>query len=108
MWAETGKANPSSPASGCSVWVTSATIRLRAGSPMVPIGASLRNASARVAHRSDLDEWAERLATLGVRHSPIADRDYGAVLCLRDPGEFQLELFYRDNHPQPPTRRTAP
>lgn len=37
-----------------------------------------------------------------MRHSPIADRDYGAVLCLRDPGEFQLELFYRDNHPQPP------
>lgn len=31
--------------------------------------------------------------------TPVVDRDYGAVLCLRDPDEFQLELFHRDNHP---------
>jgi len=53
----------------------------------------------RVGSRAELDEWAERLAVLGVQHSPVTDRDYGAVLCLRDPDRFQLELFHRDHHP---------
>lgn len=53
----------------------------------------------RVGTRDELDAWAGHLAELGVRHSPVIDRDYGAVLCLRDPDEFQLELFYREHHP---------
>jgi glyoxylase I family protein len=53
----------------------------------------------RVAGRAELDAWAEYLAARGVPHSTVADRDYGSVLCLRDPDEFQLELFYRENHP---------
>jgi hypothetical protein len=33
-----------------------------------------------------------------VPHSPIADMPYGPVLCLRDPDQVQLELFYRSGH----------
>ena len=53
----------------------------------------------RVESRKQLEEWERRLAEKGVAHSPIADRHYGSVLCLRDPDEIQLELFYRENHP---------
>jgi catechol-2,3-dioxygenase len=53
----------------------------------------------RVVARGDLDDWQQRLAGLGVRHSPVADRHYGSVLCLRDPDEIQLELFWRERHP---------
>jgi glyoxylase I family protein len=36
---------------------------------------------------------------LDVVHSPIVDREYGSVLCFKDPDRIQLELFYRENHP---------
>ncbi|GAA4068739.1 MULTISPECIES: VOC family protein [Actinomadura] len=45
---------------------------------------------------ADLDElraWQDRLADLGVTHSPIAETDFGHVLCFRDPDGVQLELF---------------
>ncbi len=69
------------------------------GEPADPARTGADHVAFRVASRAELDEWAGRLAALGVRHSPVADRAYGAVLCLRDPDEFQLELFWRDNHP---------
>lgn len=53
----------------------------------------------KVSSRDELDEWRARLAELGVTHSPIVDAHYGSVLCLKDPDEIQLELFYRENHP---------
>jgi glyoxylase I family protein len=53
----------------------------------------------RVSSRDDLDAWQSRLAELGVTHSPVADRHYGSVLCLKDPDEIQLEVFYRESHP---------
>lgn len=73
--------------------------RANAGEPADPARTGADHIAFRVASRDELDAWAERLAALGVRHSPIADRDYGYVLCLRDPDDFQLELFYRENHP---------
>lgn len=53
----------------------------------------------RVGSRAALDEWASWFAELRVSASPVADRPYGSVLCFKDPDGFQLELFYRANHP---------
>lgn len=53
----------------------------------------------RVATRAELDEWVQLLGQLDVTHSPIADREYGSVLCLRDPDQIQLELFFKADHP---------
>jgi glyoxylase I family protein len=46
-----------------------------------------------------LEEWLARFARLGVTHSPIADRDYGAVLTFKDPDGIQFEIFYKSDHP---------
>jgi glyoxylase I family protein len=53
----------------------------------------------KVDSRSELDDWLVHFERLGVEHSPIADRDYGSVLCFRDPDGVQLEMFYREGHP---------
>ncbi|GGM78944.1 glyoxalase [Longimycelium tulufanense] len=53
----------------------------------------------RAGTREALDAWQAFLAGQGVRHWPVVDRSYGAVLCLRDPDGIQLELFWRENHP---------
>jgi glyoxylase I family protein len=49
--------------------------------------------------RADLDEWLARFEQLGVSHSPIAEREYGAVLAFKDPDGIQLEMFFRADHP---------
>ncbi len=49
--------------------------------------------------RAELEDWLEHFERLGVKHSPIADRDYGSVLCFRDPDGIQLEMFHREAHP---------
>jgi glyoxylase I family protein len=69
------------------------------GAPADPTRTGADHLAFRVGTRRELDAWSERLHELGVRHSPVVDRDYGAVLCLRDPDDFQLELFHRENHP---------
>jgi glyoxylase I family protein len=69
------------------------------GEPADPTRTGADHLAFRVDTRHELDTWSRRLSELGVRHSPVVDRDYGAVLCLRDPDEFQLELFHRENHP---------
>ena len=53
----------------------------------------------RVGSRADLDEWKLWVEKLDVVHSPIVDREYGSVLCFKDPDRIQLEMFYRENHP---------
>ena len=53
----------------------------------------------KVQSRADLDEWERWFAKLAVDYTPTADRTYGSVLCFKDPDRFQLELFYRQNHP---------
>jgi glyoxylase I family protein len=73
--------------------------RTNRGEPADPARTGADHLAFRVATRPELDAWAHRLAALGVPHSPVADRHYGSVLCLRDPDQFQLELFYRENHP---------
>jgi catechol-2,3-dioxygenase len=56
-----------------------------------------------VSSRSELNNWQEHLAEIGVRQmqtadepctqSPICDASYAAVLVFRDPDNIQLELF---------------
>ena len=53
----------------------------------------------KVDSRADLDEWERWFEKKEIVHTPTVDRDYGSVLCFRDPDGFQLELFYRENHP---------
>ena len=43
--------------------------------------------------RADLDEWLAQFEQLGVSHSPIAEREYGAVLTFKDPDGIQVELI---------------
>ncbi|MFS0900760.1 VOC family protein [Mycolicibacterium litorale] len=49
--------------------------------------------------RADLDAWLERFERLGVRHSSIAEREYGAVLTFKDPDGIQFEMFFKSDHP---------
>jgi glyoxylase I family protein len=49
--------------------------------------------------RADLDEWLTRFEELGVTHSPIAEREYGAVLTFKDPDGIQFEMFFKADHP---------
>lgn len=70
-----------------------------AGELFAPQRTGLDHVAFRVGQRQELDEWAARLTAIDVPHSPVADRPYGSVLCLRDPDQIQLEIFYRPNHP---------
>jgi len=49
--------------------------------------------------RADLDEWLTRFEQLGVTYSPIAEREYGAVLPFKDPDGIQFEMFFKADHP---------
>jgi hypothetical protein len=50
-----------------------------------------------VAERTDLDEWAERLDSLGIVHSGVKEPPYtqNAMITFRDPDNIQLEFFWR-------------
>ena len=73
--------------------------RCNAGEVFDPTRTGADHVAFRVAERATLDDWERRLTEHAVRHSPVVDREYGAVLCLRDPDDFQLELFWRAGHP---------
>ena len=73
--------------------------RANPGEPFDPRRTGGDHVAFRVASRAELDEWTTRLAGLGLTWSPVAERDYGAVVCLRDPDGIQLELFWREDHP---------
>jgi glyoxylase I family protein len=53
----------------------------------------------KVDSRTQLEEWQAHFERLGVRHTPIVDREYGSVLTFKDPDGIQFEMFYRENHP---------
>ncbi len=50
-----------------------------------------------VAERTDLDDWAERLDSLGIAHSGVKEPPYttNAMITFRDPDNIQLEFFWR-------------
>jgi glyoxylase I family protein len=49
--------------------------------------------------RAELDEWLAWFEQLGVNHSGIAEREYGAVLTFKDPDGIQFEMFFKTDHP---------
>ena len=49
--------------------------------------------------RASLDDWAAHFEEQGVDYTPVAEREYGAVLTFRDPDGIQLEMFWREDHP---------
>jgi glyoxylase I family protein len=73
------------------------------GEPFEPRRTGLDHLAFRVVGRDELVAWQARLAERGATYTPIADKEYGSVLCVRDPDGIQVELFYRANHPEPAT-----
>ncbi len=53
----------------------------------------------RVGSRAALDDWADHFELMGVDYTPVADREYGAVLTFRDLDGVQLEMFFAEDHP---------
>jgi glyoxylase I family protein len=49
--------------------------------------------------RAGLDYWLTRFEQLSVTYSPIAEREYGAVLPFEDPDGIQFEMFFKADHP---------
>lgn len=46
-----------------------------------------------------LAEWQAHFEHHAVTHTPIVQRDYGAVLTFKDPDGIQFEMFFRAEHP---------
>jgi catechol 2,3-dioxygenase-like lactoylglutathione lyase family enzyme len=67
------------------------------GAPFSEYCTGLDHLEFLVANRSDLDEWAEHLDSLGVEHSGVKQPEYtrNAMITFRDPDNIQLELFWR-------------
>ncbi|GLE50693.1 VOC family protein [Mycobacterium montefiorense] len=64
-----------------------------------PRRTGLDHMAFKVDTRGELDEWLARFEQLGVDHTPIADREYGAVLTFKDPDGIQFEMFFKADHP---------
>ena len=45
------------------------------------------------ADRNALEDWAQRLDSLGIQHGGIKDASYGSGLSFRDPDGIALEFF---------------
>ena len=43
--------------------------------------------------RGELQQWADRLDTLGISHGGIKDASYGSGVSFRDPDDIALEFF---------------
>jgi catechol 2,3-dioxygenase-like lactoylglutathione lyase family enzyme len=69
------------------------------GESFDPVRTGFDHMGFKVDNRAALDEWLERFEQLGVKHSPIAERDYGAVLTFKDPDGIQFEMFFKADHP---------
>lgn len=63
----------------------------------------LDHVAFRVADYDALAAWQDRLAELGVSHSPVtgAPPRGGSVISFRDPDGIALEVFYRPPDPSP-------
>ncbi|MCV7412647.1 hypothetical protein AWC05_18670 [Mycobacterium florentinum] len=69
------------------------------GEAFDPRRTGLDHVAFKVDTRAELDEWLARFEQLGVDHTPIADREYGAVLTFRDIDGIQFEMFFKADHP---------
>jgi NAD(P)H-dependent flavin oxidoreductase YrpB (nitropropane dioxygenase family)/catechol 2,3-dioxygenase-like lactoylglutathione lyase family enzyme len=69
------------------------------GESFDPLRTGFDHMGFKVDARAELDEWLVRFEHLGVIHSPIAEREYGAVLTFKDPDGIQFEMFFKADHP---------
>jgi glyoxylase I family protein len=69
------------------------------GEAFDPRHTGLDHVGFKIDTRDGLDEWLLRFQQLGVSHSPIAEREYGAVLTFQDPDGIQFEMFFKADHP---------
>ncbi|WAC93422.1 VOC family protein [Mycobacterium sp. Aquia_213] len=69
------------------------------GETFDPLRTGLDHMAFKVDTRGELDEWLAHFEQLGVHHTPIADREYGAVLTFKDPDGIQFEMFFKADHP---------
>ena len=58
-----------------------------------PRGAGLDHVAFTCADRADLQQWADRLTALGIKHGGIVDAHYGSGLSFKDPDDIALEFF---------------
>jgi glyoxylase I family protein len=73
--------------------------RANSGEAFDPVRTGGDHIAFKVNSRDELVAWESVLTEHGVLFTPVVDRHYGSVLCVRDPDDIQLELFYRENHP---------
>jgi glyoxylase I family protein len=69
------------------------------GETFDPLRTGFDHMGFKVDSRGELDGWLTRFEQLGVVHSPIAEREYGAVLTFKDPDGIQFEMFFKADHP---------
>jgi len=67
------------------------------GEPFDEFRTGLDHLEFLVEKRTDLDEWVERLDSLGIAHSGVKEPSYtrNAIITFRDPDNIQLEFFWR-------------
>ena len=73
--------------------------KANAGEEFDPVRTGGDHVGFKVDSREALDEWERWFEKQEVVYTPTVDREYGSVLCFKDPDRIQLELFYRANHP---------
>ncbi len=64
-----------------------------------PTRTGLDHIGFKVSTRGELDAWQQHFTRHEVDFTPVAEREYGAVLTFRDPDGRQFEMFYREDHP---------
>jgi glyoxylase I family protein len=69
------------------------------GESFDPRRTGLDHMAFKVDSRRELDQWLRHFQRLGVVHTPIAEREYGAVLTFKDPDGIQFEMFFKPDHP---------
>jgi glyoxylase I family protein len=69
------------------------------GGAFEPLRTGFDHLAFKVDKRAELDEWLTQFQQLGVNHSPIAERQYGAVLTFEDPDGIPFEMFFKADHP---------
>jgi glyoxylase I family protein len=69
------------------------------GETFDPRRTGLDHMAFKIDTRGELEEWLARFEQLGVIHTPIAEREYGAVLTFKDPDGIQFEMFFKADHP---------
>lgn len=67
-----------------------------AGEPFDPVRTGFDHMGLAVDSRDALLEWQAHFESLGVVHTPVADREYGSVLTFKDPDRIQFEMFHLD------------